>query len=321
MPNPAPPKPPKNPDPGTSPTPTPKAQGPATVTPPKAPLKPGDPGFVGPVAAKQEAQTKPKVNYIPAVSAVDRAKLQVGSDEFSRYCQKYVENSILDHGGVYDSASDYLNWAKDRNAVKMTAPPAGVPVFYAGSANNDYGHVAISAGDGYIYSTDAQGHNTGKVKYDELWGGTGSGKYLGWTSVIRNNRDGGDVSYIDYDSNSVGNAQNINTEKPASSSSQTGTGDAVKPAPVPAPPPVTQPVTSASDRGMFGSLFGSIFGSMSRPSSTVAQKPATPSTNPGISTQFDSHIPTMSELGTTSSTTSLDSAGDSENVTVEPVGG
>lgn len=297
-----------------------------TPTPPP-PKKPGDPGFIGPVASSSSTptstasntQTKPNVTYIPAVTAVNRGKLQVGSDEFTEHCDKYVENSILGHTGVYDSAKQYYNWAKNRNWVKTTVPPAGVAVFYAGNADNGYGHVALSAGNGYVYSTDVNGNNTGQVRYDKLWGGTGSGEYLGWTSAIKTKRNGGDVAYVDYDPSSIGNAQNINTATVDSSSSQTGTGDAVKPAPAPAPAPAPQ--TSSSNRGMFGSLFGSIFGSMSQPSSTVAQGTARSSINPTMSAQFDSHIPTMDEVTSSSNTTSLDSATEPENVTVDPVGG
>ena len=133
---------------------------------------------------------------------------------------------------VYDSATDYYNWANKQKSIQTSAPPAGVPVFYAGSTKNKYGHVAVSAGGGYVYSTDVDG-KVAKVPYNKLWGGKGSGTYLGWTGAIQSTR-GGKATRIGYDPKSVGKAPKVTVKSiPAAS-------------PSPSPSPGAAPKTSVN---------------------------------------------------------------------------
>lgn len=159
---------------------------------------------------------KPKISGLNASDAVARAAQYAGQDYKSGMCQQFAEESILGHGGVYNSATDYYNWANKNKSVKTSAPPAGVPVFYAGSSNNKYGHVAVSAGGGYVYSTDVGG-KVAKVPYNKLWGGTGSGQYLGWTGAIQSTK-GGKASRIGYDPATVGKAPTVKVPKMSSTS-------------------------------------------------------------------------------------------------------
>lgn len=176
----------------------------------------------GPVPPKPPKPPTPPERNISWKSVVANAAHWNGLPHNHEMCDQYAEESVLGHGGVYNDATQYRNWAAKNNAIKTTAPPAGVPVFYAGNASSGHGHVAISAGGGYVYSTDAQGNRVGKVRYDKLWGGTGSGQYLGWTSAIQGTR-GGATEYINYDPKTVGTAPTINVPKDFSS-----TGDKVK---------------------------------------------------------------------------------------------
>lgn len=65
-------------------------------------------------------------------------------------------------------------------------PPVGVPVHFRTS--NSAGHVALSAGDGYIYSTDyPHAGDVSKVLIKELesaWGAT----YEGWLDECEGHR-------------------------------------------------------------------------------------------------------------------------------------
>lgn len=162
--------------------------------------------------SNEEKPIKPPPG-IDANATVARAAHYLGQPHNHEECQAYAEESLLGHGGVYDSAKQYYNWASGKNWIKTSAPPAGVPVFYAGNAKNGYGHVAISAGGGYVYSTDADGNKVGKVRYDKLWGGTGSGQYLGWTGAVQKTRGGAPVK-INYDINTVGDAPEVSVPKP-----------------------------------------------------------------------------------------------------------
>jgi hypothetical protein len=68
-----------------------------------------------------------------------------------------------------------------RTGVQPKAPPAGVPVWWTGGAS---GHVAISAGGGYVISTDyprpLQVNKVGIKDLTEAWRKT----YRGWTEDI-----------------------------------------------------------------------------------------------------------------------------------------
>jgi hypothetical protein len=146
---------------------------------------------------------------LDANAAVKRAQKWVGTNRRSEMCAQFSQEGLLNgKSGNYDDAREWYNDAAKRNWVKTGAPPAGVPVFYAGNAEKKHGHVAISAGGGYVYSTDAQGNKVGKVKYNELWGGTGSGQYLGWSSMVRTDRKN-HYAKVNFDPKTVGNAPKV----------------------------------------------------------------------------------------------------------------
>jgi hypothetical protein len=136
-------------------------------------------------------------------SALARTQKWMGTNHDSTMCAQFVQEDLLNgRSGNYDDAKQWYNDASKKKWVRTSAPPAGVPVFYAGGKTG-HGHVAISAGNGYVYSTDAQGNKVGKVRYDQVWGGKGSGQFLGWSSMVRTDRKGG-YARVNFDKSSAG---------------------------------------------------------------------------------------------------------------------
>jgi hypothetical protein len=138
--------------------------------------------------SQQSTESNPLINR--ALEAYAHA---AGTHWNSRYCEKAVEDAYGREIPNYASAKDAYEAQQKAGNVQIGVPPAGAAVYYQGNAN--YGHVALSAGNGYVWSTDANGDKVGKVRYDQLWGGTGSGKYLGYTtfgmkSIVPSNTDG-----------------------------------------------------------------------------------------------------------------------------------
>jgi hypothetical protein len=237
------------------------------------------------------------------------------------------EKSVFYRAGT---ARDMYNQVLKHKNINTGAPGVGDMAFFEGGPS---GHAALGVGGGYVISNDINGKYQ-KVLYtdlEKLWGS--EGKYLGYT-VPTGLYGGKETDSAEALKKELGSAYKLpgtsvgSSGTTGSTDTKPGTGDAVKPAvAATSPTTATSPsTTSSSDRGMFGSLFGSIFGSMSQPSSTVAQSPTASSSTPGVSAQFESHIPTMSDLGSSTSSSagsasSLDSTGGTENVTVEPVGG
>jgi len=227
-------------------------------------------------------------------------------------CQTFGESSILGHTGVYNTAKEYNDWAKKQGSSHYntdTPPPAGVPVFYAGNADTQQGHVAVSAGGGYVYSTDANGDRVGKVRYDQLWGGKGSGKYLGWSDAIQGKR-GGSAQYIKYDTSTVGKAPAVpkysgTSSTPASSGSDTFAPSASDSAALRAP----------GTRFSLGALFGGL-NSSSAPTGMSSSVP-TPASS---SSQFrpSTSAPTDVSMSSNTDTTAKDTSGKSQEVA--PVG-
>jgi hypothetical protein len=125
---------------------------------------------------------RPQNETLDPSNAVAFAEKHGGHYDYDGYCSRFTENALTGHGGVYDSAKDWYNASVKNKVVNTTKlPPAGAAVFYQGDPEN--GHVAVSAGGGYVWSTGVKG-KVQKVRYDQLWGGNGSGTYLGWTSKV-----------------------------------------------------------------------------------------------------------------------------------------
>jgi len=104
------------------------------------------------------------------------------SRDWQGWCLKFVR-IMLGVGTQYNSAIDAWNGAKTKHTTGT--PPKGVPVFWRIS---QFGHVALSDGGGYCYSTDIQ--RRGKVdrvpiaKIGSRWGAT----YLGWSEDLNGER-------------------------------------------------------------------------------------------------------------------------------------
>jgi hypothetical protein len=113
-------------------------------------------------------------------------------------CLKFVR-TCYNVQPAYATAA--IAWSKTRYRHAST-PPKGVPVWWTGGSRG-FGHVAISAGGGYVISTDAGGRGrvgrTSIAHITNAWGQT----YRGWTEDINRirvyspgNRSGGAMSSV-----------------------------------------------------------------------------------------------------------------------------
>lgn len=111
-----------------------------------------------------------------AVAAKEHAS---ASRNWTGYCLIFVRTT-LGVSSRYPSAENAYWNSRYKMGTSHTAP-AGVPIWWT---NGRYGHVALSAGDGYCWSTDIL--RTGKVDKVSIdyitrsWGQT----YRGWTRDI-----------------------------------------------------------------------------------------------------------------------------------------
>lgn len=139
--------------------------------------------------------------YAPRTStaAIAKAKEWVGKSYPAGWCQKWVVAEIFGTGGVGDFDGDRAADAEDgwkaaaaRGRVVKASEigsyddiPAGVALYWAGGSR-DNGHAAVSAGDGYTYSTDLPtSGRVGRVKISEIarrWGML----FLGYVTVTGN---------------------------------------------------------------------------------------------------------------------------------------
>lgn len=102
------------------------------------------------------------------------------SRDWTGRCQEFTRKALDVHGGFPSALSAWRGVAKrDRNPSRT--PPAGVPVYWKGGK---YGHAAVSAGGGYVFSTDIK--RRGKVDRVPLdliearW----EYEYLGWARTV-----------------------------------------------------------------------------------------------------------------------------------------
>jgi len=118
--------------------------------------------------------------------ATDWAKAQVtnptppaGEDDWFGWCLVFVRR-CFNVGALYGSAEKGYKGADFRHGSSST-PPLGVPVWWT---NGGDGHVAISIGQGYCYSTDIKRHGqVDKVAISYItrkWGH----QYRGWSEDI-----------------------------------------------------------------------------------------------------------------------------------------
>lgn len=141
------------------------------------------------------------VTYAPHTStdALRRARGWVGKYYHPGWCQAWVVADIFGTGGVGDWDGDSAADAEDgwKKAVargkvvtaaqigRYTDIPAGVACYWTGGSN-DNGHAAVSAGSGYIFSTDLPNRGyIGKVPLGDVhtrWGLT----FLGYVLIEGN---------------------------------------------------------------------------------------------------------------------------------------
>jgi hypothetical protein len=113
-----------------------------------------------------------------------------GDNQFDGYCAAYSQEAILGRSGLYDDAAQWQEVSRQKGWLNTTKQaPAGVPVFF--NTSNPAKHVAISAGNGYVYSTGING-KIKKVKQSYF-----GNSYAGWTSGIGGRR-GVSAKFIDY---------------------------------------------------------------------------------------------------------------------------
>lgn len=108
------------------------------------------------------------------------ARIADPGQDWSNQCQRFTRTCLGVGGGFPSAITAWRGTAKADRSPSRT-PPAGVPCYYSGGK---YGHAVLSAGDGYVYSTDIK--RRGKVDrvplsmVENRWGYT----YLGWTRTI-----------------------------------------------------------------------------------------------------------------------------------------
>lgn len=96
------------------------------------------------------------------------------------YCLKFSRMAAGAPGGTYDAVTA---WKQAKYRHSKGTPPRGSFVFWSGGGKG-HGHIAVSAGDGDVYSTDLQTSDyVGRVPISlvrDRWGL----KYLGWTEDV-----------------------------------------------------------------------------------------------------------------------------------------
>lgn len=110
-----------------------------------------------------------------------------GPSIWHNLCQKFARTALGAPGGA---ASARLAWLgltdRQRRGENNRTPPAGVPVYF--KLNTPYWHAAISAGKGYVWSTDiVRIGQVDKVSISYLerrW----NAEYLGWATHINGHR-------------------------------------------------------------------------------------------------------------------------------------
>lgn len=123
--------------------------------------------------------TPPPKPY-PAVMAAREQSLH-GPEAAPGMCLQMVRECYGIPAKEPDAAHAWVNAQKPHRGD--TNPPRGFPVFWTGGSHN-FGHVAISAGDGWVWSTDIKRAGFFNIVpltlIAERWGL----KYAGWTEDL-----------------------------------------------------------------------------------------------------------------------------------------
>lgn len=110
-----------------------------------------------------------------------------GGAVWHNLCQKFVRTACGADPGAPSARSAWVHLpGGDKHGVGGKHPPAGVPVYFW--LNTPFWHAALSAGKGYIWSTDIlrRGH-VDKVSIPYLehrW----NARYLGWAESVNQRR-------------------------------------------------------------------------------------------------------------------------------------
>lgn len=132
------------------------------------------------------------------------AKSQAGTTSWTGQCEAFTR-SCFPFDAAYGSANDAYHASASAGPVHLEyEAPVGVPVFWdiTYGTNAAYDHVALSAGDGWCYSTSAGPGSTlalvGIAELTTRWGMT----YRGWAEIYHGTRvweEDGDMALSDED--------------------------------------------------------------------------------------------------------------------------
>jgi len=101
-----------------------------------------------------------------------------GKAAYDQMCERFIENAYGTQHNYGSAKANYTNAEKLGLLRNDATPPGGAIVYLQG--NEKHGHAAISAGNGYIYSTGING-KVERVKLSDMtktWGPKGA--YLGY---------------------------------------------------------------------------------------------------------------------------------------------
>jgi hypothetical protein len=121
------------------------------------------------------------VNKVTEAIAFAQKEHTKRSEDWHQMCFRFTRKAcgVGPSGVPKDSALKAFKRTKTRHKEGM--PPRGAPVFWGGS---EFGHAALSDGDGYVYSNDfvrkGQIDRVAITAITKRWGLT----YLGWTEDI-----------------------------------------------------------------------------------------------------------------------------------------
>ncbi|MEV6644477.1 CHAP domain-containing protein [Amycolatopsis sp. NPDC051371] len=106
----------------------------------------------------------------------------MGTNNDDEWCQRFVHNAYLAAGLEIGPGDAAAFAAAHRDALHTTGtPPVGALVYWWGTPDNEYGHVALSLGDGTAASTGERGDHSVHVLTIEDRSATRP--YAGWLTV------------------------------------------------------------------------------------------------------------------------------------------
>lgn len=99
------------------------------------------------------------------------------SKNWTGRCQEFTRTAF-GVGGLYPSATSAWLHTNKRHTDRQ--PPPAVPVYWTGGSKG-FGHAAVSAGDGFVFSTDfPRGGQVGRVSIGQINRDWSSLRFQGW---------------------------------------------------------------------------------------------------------------------------------------------